>query len=212
VVGTAATPDGRGYWLVAADGGVFAYGSAGFLGSAVGLAGSGTVVDLEPTPGGTGYWMADSNGGVFAFGDAAFFGSAAGMDLTGPVVGVVSSPATVPVPQDFTIAGDAPIALLPGTTSSIDLRFANPNAVAITVKSVTVTVTTSGVTCAASAFALVRGLHGPVAVPARTTATLSQLGVPPADWPSLGMLDTGTDQDGCQHAQLTLHYQGEATG
>ncbi len=29
----AATPDGGGYWLVASDGGVFAYGDAGFYGS-----------------------------------------------------------------------------------------------------------------------------------------------------------------------------------
>ena len=29
----AATPDGRGYWLVASDGGIFAFGDAGFYGS-----------------------------------------------------------------------------------------------------------------------------------------------------------------------------------
>ena len=29
----ASTPDGRGYWLVAADGGIFAFGDAGFYGS-----------------------------------------------------------------------------------------------------------------------------------------------------------------------------------
>jgi hypothetical protein len=33
IVGIAGTPDGKGYWLVAADGGVFAFGSAGFFGS-----------------------------------------------------------------------------------------------------------------------------------------------------------------------------------
>lgn len=33
VVGMTATPDGRGYWLVAADGGVYAFGSAQFHGS-----------------------------------------------------------------------------------------------------------------------------------------------------------------------------------
>lgn len=33
VVGMAATPDGGGYWLVAADGGVFAFGDAQFHGS-----------------------------------------------------------------------------------------------------------------------------------------------------------------------------------
>jgi hypothetical protein len=30
----AATPDGHGYWLVAADGGIFSFGDAGFHGSA----------------------------------------------------------------------------------------------------------------------------------------------------------------------------------
>jgi len=30
----ARTPDGHGYWLVGADGGVFAFGDAGFHGSA----------------------------------------------------------------------------------------------------------------------------------------------------------------------------------
>jgi hypothetical protein len=30
----APTPDGKGYWLVASDGGIFTYGNAGFFGSA----------------------------------------------------------------------------------------------------------------------------------------------------------------------------------
>jgi hypothetical protein len=33
VVGITAAPDGHGYWLVAADGGVFAYGTARFFGA-----------------------------------------------------------------------------------------------------------------------------------------------------------------------------------
>src|SRR5689334_12193963 len=33
VVGMAATPDGRGYWLVASDGGIFTFGDAPFYGS-----------------------------------------------------------------------------------------------------------------------------------------------------------------------------------
>ena len=33
IVGMAATPDGKGYWLVASDGGIFNYGDAGFYGS-----------------------------------------------------------------------------------------------------------------------------------------------------------------------------------
>ncbi|HEY5383897.1 MAG TPA: hypothetical protein VIJ56_01580, partial [Acidimicrobiales bacterium] len=37
VVGITATPDGKGYWLTAADGGIFNYGDAQFLGSAGGI-------------------------------------------------------------------------------------------------------------------------------------------------------------------------------
>ncbi|MDA8365802.1 MAG: hypothetical protein M0Z62_02440, partial [Actinomycetota bacterium] len=33
IVGMAATPDGKGYWLVASDGGIFAFGDAVFKGS-----------------------------------------------------------------------------------------------------------------------------------------------------------------------------------
>ena len=33
VVGMAPTPDSGGYWLVASDGGIFAFGDAGFYGS-----------------------------------------------------------------------------------------------------------------------------------------------------------------------------------
>ena len=33
IVAAAVTPSGSGYWLVAADGGVFAFGDAGFFGS-----------------------------------------------------------------------------------------------------------------------------------------------------------------------------------
>jgi hypothetical protein len=38
VVGIETTPSGQGYRLVAADGGVFVFGDAAFLGSAGGLA------------------------------------------------------------------------------------------------------------------------------------------------------------------------------
>ena len=33
ISGMAATPDGRGYWLVAMDGGIFSFGDASFSGS-----------------------------------------------------------------------------------------------------------------------------------------------------------------------------------
>ena len=72
----ASTPDGKGYWLVASDGGVFTYGDAGFLGSAGSVHLNQPVVGMAATPDGKGYWLVASDGGVFTYGDAGFFGSA----------------------------------------------------------------------------------------------------------------------------------------
>jgi hypothetical protein len=46
IVGMAATPGGRGYWLVASDGGVFALGDAPFRGATPGGPSSAPVVGV----------------------------------------------------------------------------------------------------------------------------------------------------------------------
>jgi hypothetical protein len=84
----AATPDGKGYWLVASDGGVFAFGDATFYGSTGGLVLNQPIVGMHRTPDGRGYWLVASDGGVFAFGDATFYGSAGGTATGQPVVGI----------------------------------------------------------------------------------------------------------------------------
>jgi len=88
----AATPDGGGYWLVASDGGVFAFGDAAFHGSTGATPLDAPIVGMAATPDGGGYWLVASDGGVFAFGDAAFEGSAAGRPLVQPVIGVAPFP------------------------------------------------------------------------------------------------------------------------
>ncbi len=90
IVGIAPTPDGRGYWLAAADGGVFAYGDARFRGSMGGQPLAKPVVGIAAAPNGQGYWLVASDGGVFAFGDAHFRGSAGGTRLNRPVVGIAA--------------------------------------------------------------------------------------------------------------------------
>ncbi len=92
VVGLAATPDGRGYWLVASDGGVFSFGDAGFSGSPAALRLNAPVVGMAATPDGRGYWLAARDGGVFDYGDAGFFGSAGSVALNAPVVGMAATP------------------------------------------------------------------------------------------------------------------------
>jgi hypothetical protein len=86
------TPDGHGYWEVASDGGIFAFGDAQFHGSTGALLLNQPIVGIDTTPDGGGYWTVASDGGIFAFGDAQFYGSAIGMSPTSPIVGVASTP------------------------------------------------------------------------------------------------------------------------
>ncbi len=74
VVGMAATPSGRGYWLVAADGGIFAFGDAAFDGSTGAIRLNQPVVGMAPYGNDAGYWLVAKDGGIFAFGGAPFLG------------------------------------------------------------------------------------------------------------------------------------------
>ena len=90
--GEAQAAEAPGYRLVAADGGVFAFGSARFHGSTGGRRLNHPVVGMETTSAGSGYWLVASDGGVFAFGDARFTGSTGAMRLNRPVVGMAATP------------------------------------------------------------------------------------------------------------------------
>jgi poly-gamma-glutamate synthesis protein (capsule biosynthesis protein) len=80
-----------GYWFAAADGGVFAFGDAGFHGSMGGVALNAPIVGMASTASGEGYWLVGADGGVFAFGDAGFHGSMGGVALNAPIVGMAST-------------------------------------------------------------------------------------------------------------------------
>ncbi len=92
VVAMAPTPDGGGYWLVAADGGIFTYGDAQFWGSTGSLRLNKPIVGMAATKDGRGYWLVASDGGIFTFGDAQFLGSTGGITLNKPVVGMAATP------------------------------------------------------------------------------------------------------------------------
>ena len=92
IVGMTVTPDGGGYWMVAADGGIFAFGDAGFYGSAGALPLNRPIVGMAATPDGKGYWLVASDGGIFAYGDAGFYGSMGGQPLNRPIVGMAAHP------------------------------------------------------------------------------------------------------------------------
>jgi hypothetical protein len=88
----ASSASNQGYWTASADGGVFAWGSAGFFGSLGALRLNGPIVGMAATADGRGYWLAAMDGGVFAFGDAGFYGSMGGQPLNQPVVGMAATP------------------------------------------------------------------------------------------------------------------------
>jgi hypothetical protein len=85
---------GQGYWMVAADGGLFAFGDAPYSGSASAGAKplNKPIVAMAPTPTGLGYWEVASDGGIFAFGDAPFVGSAGSLPLSKPIVSMAPTP------------------------------------------------------------------------------------------------------------------------
>ena len=91
IVGMVPTATGHGYFMVASDGGVFAFGDARFEGSCPGIGGcSGAAVAVMPDHSGNGYWLVTTTGGVYAFGDAPFFGGPAAASVH--VVDAVATP------------------------------------------------------------------------------------------------------------------------
>ena len=82
----------EGYWLVANDGGVFAFGDAKFFGSTGAIRLNRPVNGMAATPSSQGYWLVASDGGIFAFGDAEFKGSTGAIRLNSPIVGMAATP------------------------------------------------------------------------------------------------------------------------
>jgi hypothetical protein len=85
-------PPTGGYWLDASDGGIFAFGNAGFYGSTGNITLNKPVVGMAATKGGRGYWLDASDGGIFAFGNAGFYGSTGNIILNKPAVGMAATP------------------------------------------------------------------------------------------------------------------------
>ncbi len=91
IVGMVPSADGGGYFMVAADGGVFAFGDARFAGSCPGIGGcSGAAVAVAPDASGNGYWLITTTGHVYTFGDAPYFGAPG--PQSSPITSMVRTP------------------------------------------------------------------------------------------------------------------------
>jgi hypothetical protein len=88
-VGITATPDGQGYWLVRADGGIAAFGDARWYGSlpAAKARPVAPIVGMARTGDAKGYWLAGADGHVYGFGDARSYGSA-----SAPITAIAAPP------------------------------------------------------------------------------------------------------------------------
>ena len=86
IISMTTDPATGGYWLLAADGGVFSF-HAPFYGSIGAIHFNPPAVGMVPTPDGGGYFFVASDGGIFDFGDAGF--TARGLNIA------VGKPATL---------------------------------------------------------------------------------------------------------------------
>ena len=91
IVGMAATADGGGYWVVASDGGIFAFGDAHFYGSIGGhrLTRPWWAWPSTPPPAATGRWPPTAASSPST---PRFLGSTGEHRLTQPVVGMQARP------------------------------------------------------------------------------------------------------------------------
>lgn len=114
----------------------------------------------------------------------------------------------------FTIGGNPAQAISPGAGAPLNLRLTNPHTTPLSVTDLRVKVQKVNAPnadlthpCTMGDFAVKQNLsHHKITLPARSTRTLNNLGIPAAMWPQLRMLDLGVDQDGCKAASLTLSY------
>ncbi|MEA2682236.1 MAG: hypothetical protein QOK05_564 [Chloroflexota bacterium] len=86
----------QGYYLVAADGGIFPFGTA--TGASFGSAATSKlpqpVVGMKSTPDGAGYWLVGADGAIYPFGSAVshVYGSSSATRLDASIVGMESTP------------------------------------------------------------------------------------------------------------------------
>jgi len=114
----------------------------------------------------------------------------------------------------FTIHGNAAELISPGVEAFIDLEFTNPHDFPISVTELGVTVRDVSAPnaddihrCAVGDFTVDQAPSSVrITLSARSTTTLSGLGIARTTWPRVGMRDRSFNQDGCKGASLALNY------
>ena len=79
-----------GYWMVSANGSIYAKGSVRSFGAPDAL--NSPIVGMASATDNLGYWLVAADGGVFNYGTAGFYGSHGDAPLNSPVVGIAPTP------------------------------------------------------------------------------------------------------------------------
>jgi hypothetical protein len=119
----------------------------------------------------------------------------------------------------FTIGGSAAEPISPGVRAPLDLSLTNPHDVPMVVTDLRVRVKDVSAPnahdlkpCAGGDFSVDQAASGlEITVAARSTSTLSSLGLSRATMPHVGMLNRPANQDGCKGASPTLDYTATGT-
>jgi hypothetical protein len=81
------TAGGLGYWVLLANGSVYAYGDAlGWGGPTGSVTAPNSASAIFATSDGGGYWVTSTIGEVFAYGDAPYDGDMSGILLNGSII------------------------------------------------------------------------------------------------------------------------------
>lgn len=143
------------------------------------------------------------------------------LTVTGTASGLASVTASIHLTvsagqaKQFAISGTLDHQLFPGATGLLNLSLTNPNNQAMSVSALSVSVSQINKTgCSPTTDFAVTQFSGsyPLTVPANSTKTLSDLGVPSSNWPKVTMIDRPVNQDACKNATLTLSFTGSGAG
>lgn len=146
---------------------------------------------------------------AMAIGAVAMWLFVAGQTGQGDGGGPVGNPL-----ERFTISGELPQAVIPGASVPLDLEFVNPHDSAMTVVDLRVTVrdvtapnANTALPCTIDDFIVTQApSRFELRLDANGSSTLTSARVPLANWPTVGMLDSASNQDGCKGATLVLAY------
>lgn len=136
------------------------------------------------------------------------------------VIESASHPSPPPIDRSFAIGGELTEALEPGHAAPLNLVLTNSDASPLSVLSLGVRIgaitaprANAGFPCTQDDFSVEQfsGTY-PLMVPAASTHSLSDLGIPEAELPRVAMLNRPVNQNGCRGASLRFEFGGTGTG